>query len=152
MTDADNMILSSDECKPDCDPNDRVIADQPETFVFSNEWDQLVIRQKNYPDDDMWVRFAPSFLPAIVERMCEWAGEAHTLAVIDRLNAVVGERRDANGNPETKPAPIEGKAAETAGFSQARRAPTAADRQRRYRERKRVNGNEPGRSFEEAAE
>ncbi|WP_448041101.1 hypothetical protein [Bradyrhizobium liaoningense] len=149
MTDTDNMIRSRDERKtfhtydPDhgCDPEkDRVVPDQPETFVFANEWDQLVIRQKNWPDDDAWVRIALPFLPAIVERMCVWAGEATTLAVIDRLTALVAERREetlrslfgertAPHDEQTNLRPIAAKS--------ARCDPTAAERQRRHRARMR---------------
>ncbi|WP_454619343.1 hypothetical protein [Bradyrhizobium cenepequi] len=122
MTDTNNHSVSDREYKRD--EKDCVIRAQPETHVYLNPYGEIVIRQANWPDEDMWVYFAPDHLPNVVERMCEWAGEDARLAVIDRLRSFVLCEREADGSANDQP---------------ARRDPTAADRQRRYRERKRAN-------------
>lgn len=127
MTDTNKLTASEPEYKRD--KEDCVIRAQSETHVCLNPYGEIVIRQANWPEEDMWVSFAPSHLPNVVQRMCEWAGEDARLALIERLTTFVLYDREADGSAKDQP---------------ARRDPTAATRMRRYRERKR--NSEPDRN------
>lgn len=122
MTDTNKLTASETEYKRD--EKNCVIRAQSETHVYLNPYGEIVIRQANWPEEDMWVSFAPDHLPNVVQHMCEWAGEDARLAVIERLTSFVLYEREADGSPKDRTAP---------------RDPTAAARMRRYRERKRNN-------------
>jgi hypothetical protein len=101
----------------------RVIADQPETYIFANPYDQLVIRQRSWPDEDAWVRIAPEHLPAVIERLCHVSGEAVTLAVIERLCGTASLAAPDQQKLEVVPA----------APRRRRCDPSAAERMRPYR-------------------
>lgn len=113
MTDTNDMRALTTTCKHD--PGDDwdhdahcVLPSQPATYVFRNPYGQVVIRQKCWPDEDMFVMVAPEGVAALIDALRDAAG-------IDQCSGTL-----------TPPRP-----------TSARRSP-AADRQARHRERKRA--------------
>lgn len=127
MTDTNKLTASETEYKRD--EKNCVIRAQPETHVYLNPYGEIVIRQANWPEEDMWVSFAPDHLPNVVQRICEWAGEDMRLALVERLTSFVLREPEADCSANDQP---------------TRRDPTAAARMRRHRARKR--NSEPDRN------
>jgi hypothetical protein len=58
----------------DCqDDEDVIIRRQPETHVYWNAHNQIVIRQENWPDDDHFVVFSLDTIPRLIARLKEMA-------------------------------------------------------------------------------
>jgi hypothetical protein len=77
--------------KVDFDWEDRecvVLPEQPQTAVYWNTQDELVIRQRRWPDDDP----------------CIFVSRASVAEFIDRLTDICGV--PSFGGPEPKPAPV----------------------------------------------
>jgi hypothetical protein len=62
----------------DFDWNNResvVLREQPETAIYLNPFDEIVIRQRKWPDEDAFVYFTPGDnLQAVIDRLCDLAG------------------------------------------------------------------------------
>jgi hypothetical protein len=56
-----------------CRDEDAIIRRQPETHVYWNPHDQIVIRQENWPDDDHFVVFSLDTIPRLIARLKEMA-------------------------------------------------------------------------------
>jgi hypothetical protein len=88
-----------------------VIREQPTTAVYTNPFGQVVIRQQTWPQDDVWVIVGPEHVAAVIKAMLDAAGiEPATMFSDGAVEAAPRSPAD----------------------------PTAAERQRRYRERKRA--------------
>ena len=55
------------------DDEDVIIRRQPETHVYWNARNQIVIRQENWPDDDHFVVFSLDTIPRLIARLKEMA-------------------------------------------------------------------------------
>jgi hypothetical protein len=64
--------------EPEFDWNDReapiVLAEQPETAVYRSPTGHLVIRQKDWPNDDIVVLISPQYIMEFVDRLTDVAG------------------------------------------------------------------------------
>jgi hypothetical protein len=47
--------------------NSVVITEQPETAIYWNSRDQMVIRQRGWPDDDSFLYFNRAMLPDLID-------------------------------------------------------------------------------------
>ena len=56
------------------DDNSIILRRQPETAVYWNQNNDLVIRQRNWPDDDPFIVIAANNLHEIIDRLCDMAG------------------------------------------------------------------------------
>ncbi len=94
------------------DAGDVVVAEQPPVAVYTNPKGAVVVRQRgdDRDDDDAWIWFAPEHAPAVAAAIMAAAG------------------LDATDIADLAPEPAQDASKPTAS--------TAAERQRRYRQRK----------------
>jgi len=67
-------LVPTHQC--DCGTNsDLLIPCEPTTEVYWNDFDQVVIRQLNWPDEDCWVVLNHDSIPALIARLQQMLNE-----------------------------------------------------------------------------
>lgn len=56
------------------DSHSVVLREQPETAIYCNQFSEIVIRQRRWPDDDPFIYITRDNLQPVIDRLCDLAG------------------------------------------------------------------------------